>query len=299
MKKFFIWFTILSISILALVSCTLTPLLYIHVQKDNLERGEVVKVDFVPFLFSPSYYSVSVSAGDEFERLDSSKGAWYLGSGFSHTMSVTTNEVSKSISIGSYIYEKEEMLVEVVGDWDSSIGNWWLGKHSSYALSSTPVVVLWYERGTSPYNARYLFYESEGVFADGIEVGDTSEIETRRDEHTTSYDVDIYWEKDGNDYQWWASISSSAPSRIAIEGDKYIFVRFEKVGPGKYKVVEYRELSGSEPYYLGENLVDEINGIAVFVQSESSAPQKITITGPEILGAEVVMPLDTFDYISK
>ena len=302
MKKFSLWFIILSVSLLALMSCTLTPQLSVRVQRDNLERGEVVKVDFVPFLFSPGYYSVSVSSGDEFESLDG-KGAWYIGrDGYSHVMNVTTSEVSKQVSISSYIYEKEEMIVEVVGDWDSdaeSVREWWIDNHSNYSISSTPVVVLWYSPGTLPYNERYSFYGSDGIFADGIEVSDTK-IETRRDAHTVSYDVDIYWVKNGEDYEWYAQISQLAPSKIEIVGNEVlVFVRFEKQATGKYEVTFYQELEGSGPYYLGDNLVDETHGIAVFVQSVPTSPGKIEITGPEILGAEVVMPLDTFDYIPK
>jgi len=303
-KKFPLWFIVLSIPLLALMSCTLTPSLYVHIQTDNLEEGEVVKVDFVPFLFSPGYYSVSVSSGDEFESLDG-EGAWYIGNGPSHVMDVVTNEVSRhNISIGSHIYEKEEMIVEIVGNWDSDaeiVKNWWINKHHGYSLSSTPVVVLWYSPGTSSYNERYSFYGSNGIFADGIEVSDadTSEIETKRSAHTVSYDVDIYWVKNGEDYEWYASISQSAPSKIVIEGDKYVFVRFEKQATGKYEVTFYQELGGSGSHYLGDNLVDETHGIAVFVQSVPTSPEKIEITGPEVLGAEVVMPLDTFDYIPK
>jgi len=317
MKKFSLWFIILSVSLLALMSCTLTPSLYVHIQTDNLERGEVVKVDFVPFLFSPSYYSVSVSSGDEFESLDG-KGAWYIGGdNNSHVMNVTTSEVSKQVSISSYIYEKEEMIVEVVGDWDSdaeSVKNWWIDNHHSYSRSSTPVVVLWYSPGTSPYGTspydeRYSFYGSTGIFADGIKVSDTSEIETRGEKHTVSYDVDIYWEKNGEDYKWCAQISQLVPSKIEIVGNEVlVFVWFEKLETGKYRVIDCKyeeELSESDHYYLNEcfgtdNLVDETHGIAVFVQSVSTSPGKtIEITGQEILGAEVVMPLDTFDYISK
>jgi len=301
-KKFSLWFIVLSIPLLALMSCTLTPSLYVHIQTDNLEEGEVVKVDFVPFLFSPSYCSVSVSSGDEFESLDG-KGAWYIGNGPSHVMDVVTNEVSRhNISIDSRICEKEEMIVEVVGNWDAeSVRNWWINNHHSYSLSSTPVVVLWYNLGTSPYNERYSFYGSDGIFADGIEVSDTSEIETRRDAHTVSYDVDIYWEKNGEDYEWYASIAQSAPFKgITPEGDKYVFVRFVKQEIGKYEVTSYQELEGPGPYHLGDNLVDETHGIAVFVQSVPTSPGKtIETSGQEILGAEVVMPLDTFDYISK
>ncbi|MCD6268125.1 MAG: hypothetical protein J7J14_06930, partial [Thermotogaceae bacterium] len=141
---------------------------------------------------------------------------------------------------------------------------------------------------------------------DGIEVSDadTSEIETKRSAHTVSYDVDIYWVKngeDGEDYEWYASISQSAPSKgITPEGDKYVFVKFEKQAIGRYKVTSYQELEGPGPYHLGDNLVDETHGIAVFVQSVSTSPGKtIETSGQEILGAEVVMPLDTFDYIPK
>ena len=304
MKKFSLWFIILSVSLLALMSCTLTPSLYVHIQTDNLERGEVVKVDFVPFLFSPSYYSVSVSSGDEFESLDG-KGAWYIGRyNNSHVMNVKTSEVSKQVSISSHIYEKEEMIVEVVGDWDSdaeSVKNWWINKHHSYSRSSTPVVVLWYEPDTDSYNSRHFFYGSDGIFADGIEVSDTSEIETRGEKHTVSYDVDIYWVKNREDYEWYAQISQLAPSKgITPEGDKYVFVKFVKQAIGKYKVTFYQELEGPGPYHLGDDLVDETHGIAVFVQSVPTSPGKtIEITGQEILGAEVVMPLDTFDYIPK
>ena len=315
MKKFPLWFIVLSIPLLALMSCTLTPSLYVHIQTDNLEEGEVVKVDFVPFLFSPGYYSVSVSSGDEFESLDG-EGAWYIGNGPSHVMDVVTNEVSRhNISIGSHIYEKEEMIVEIVGNWDSDaeiVKNWWINNHHSYSLSSTPVVVLWYSPETPPYNERYSFYNgSEGIFADGIEVSDadTSEIETKRSAHTVSYDVDIYWVKNGEDYEWYAQISQLAPSKIEIVGNKVlVFVWFEKLETGKYRVIDCKyEEEPSESYhyclneYFGtDNLVDETHGIAVFVQSVPTSPGKtIEPSGQEILGAEVVMPLDTFDYIPK
>ena len=113
--------------------------------------------------------------------------------------------------------------------------------------------------------------------------------------------MDIYWEKNGEDYEWYASISQSAPSKgITPEEGKYVFVRFEKQATGKYEVTFYQELGGSGSHYLGDNLVDETHGIAVFVQSVPTSPGKtIEPSGQEILGAEVVMPLDTFDYIPK
>lgn len=301
MKKFLLWLIFISISLLTLVSCTLTPDLYVRVQIDNLEKGEVVKVDFTPFLFSPSYLSVSVSSGDIIKFLEEEReAAWYIG-GDSHTLDINTNVLSKSVSIDNLIREREEMIVEIVGnigDGDS-IKNWWNSNHSVFSLSSTPVVVLLYDPETTCYVNRLSFYGSSGIFADGISVSDVSEIEDRRDQHTVSYDVDIYWIYYDGNYHWYASITPLSSDKITIEGDKYFYVRFEKIEPGKYKVIDCQELSDSTAY-LGVNLVDETYGIAVFVQrNPSKSAEKIETEAPEILGAEVVMPLDTSEYISK
>jgi len=230
------------------------------------------------------------------------EAAWYIGEGDSHTLNIETNVLSKSVSIDGLVREREEMIVEIVGDWDAwygdSIKNWWNSNHSEFSLSSTPVVVLWYDPETYYYYYRSSFYGSSGIFADGITTtSDASEIENRRNRHTVSYDVDIYWIEHDGDYHWYVSITSL--DKITIEGDKYFYVRFEKIEPGKYRVIEYRELSDSTAY-LGVNLVDETYGIAVFVQrNPSKSAGKIGIEAPEILGAEVVMPLDTSKYISK
>ncbi|MCD6551630.1 hypothetical protein [Thermotoga sp.] len=191
----------------------------------------------------------------------------------------------------SFLEEKHEFIVEVVGDkYLNDVKDWYQTSYSDYWVQEHPVVVLYYD-GSGPYSERQEFYSKEKDFvAAGGEIVDTNNLKNNLNKtwssYTPIYDVDVWWQVDAD--EWQARVRSL--SRLELVDNKVFLMEFKK--SDEYflvqSITEPSHDSEKDVYHLGRLKRDSIHGFAVFVQE---VPSKITlVSNTKILGAEVVWP---------